>query len=60
MLKNFLKYSGIWAGVVINPYHWQFKIKTKPDGILEDDVISFFAIYLGPFWIRMILDDGGW
>lgn len=59
-LKNLVKYSGIWAGFVLNPYHWQFKIKTGSDGILEDDVIFGLSVYFGPVWIRVVLDDGSW
>jgi hypothetical protein len=59
-LKNLIKYSGLWFGLVINPHHWQFKIKTGSDGILEDDVIFGLSIYLGPVWGRLVVDDGSW
>lgn len=59
-LKTYLKYSGIWMGVVFNPYHWQFKIKTGSDGILEDDVIFGISVYVGPLWFRLVIDDGNW
>lgn len=60
MLKNCLKYSGIWLGFVLNPYHWQLKIKTGSESILDDDVIFGLSIYFGPVWIRMVIDDGSW
>jgi hypothetical protein len=60
MLKNYLKYSGLWAGLVVNPYQWQFKIKTGSESILDDDVIFGLSIYFGPVWIRVIVDDGSW
>jgi len=52
MSENYLKYSGIWAGFVLNPYHWEFKIKA------ENDVIFSLAIYFGPVWIRVVIDGG--
>lgn len=60
MLKNYLKYSGLWTGLVLNPYHWQLKIKTGSESILDDDVIFGLSIYFGPVWIRMVIDDGSW
>ena len=60
MSKSYLKNSGLWAGFVLNPYHWQFKIKTKTEGILEDDVLFLLAIYVGPVWAKVIIDDGSW
>lgn len=60
MLKNFLKHSGLWAGFVLNPYHWQFKIKTGSEGLLEDEPLYGLAIYLGPIWVRGVIDDGAW
>lgn len=60
MLKNLIKYSGLWMGFVLNPYHWEFKITNGSDGILEDDVIFGLAIHCGPIWIRVVIDDGTW
>ena len=60
MLKNLLKHSGLWFGLVLNPYHWQLKVKTGSEGLLEDDVIFGLAIYLGPVWGRLVIDDGSW
>jgi hypothetical protein len=59
-LKTYLKYSGIWMGIVLNPYHWEFKIKTGSESILEDDVIFGFSIHGGPVWFRLVIDDGTW
>lgn len=59
-LKTYLKYSGFWMGVVFNPYHWQFKVRTGSEGILEDDVIFGLSVYAGPVWFRLVIDDGAW
>jgi hypothetical protein len=60
MLKNLLKYiktSGIWTGFVLNPYHWQFVIKSEGVGELAPSLFGKF-ISIGPVWIRVIVDDG--
>ena len=60
MLKNYLKYSGLWAGFVLNPYHWNFKLEFKPYNMDEISYIFFFELYIGPVWLRAIVDDGSW
>jgi hypothetical protein len=59
MLKNYLKFSGMWMGFVLNPYHWEFKIqRIKPD---ESNPKNYgFMISVGPFWVRGVIDDGTW
>ena len=62
MLKNlnkFLEYSGVWLGVVLNPYHWKFRISTQSDSDV-DDWVFYFEVYFGPVWLRVIIDDGRW
>lgn len=57
MLKNYLKHSGIWAGVAFNPYHWQFVSRREGIGELSPKVCGRF-ISFGPVWIRVVIDDG--
>ena len=57
MLKNFLKYSGLWFGFVVNPYHWQFVNKREGVGELAPSVLGRF-ISVGPLWVRLVIDDG--
>lgn len=57
-VTDFLKYSGIWFGLVINPYHWRFSIEKPCDSL--DQALDGFAIYVGPVWMRVIIDDGSW
>jgi len=56
---NYLKYSGIWIGFVLNPYHWEFKLQTEGPTDLDPNM-HFAFLTLGPFWIRIVVDDGGW
>jgi hypothetical protein len=58
-LKNYLKHSGLWAGFVLNPYHWNFKMEVDPPQLI-DTYLFHFELYLGLFWIRMVIDDGNW
>jgi hypothetical protein len=59
MLKNYLKHSGLWFGLVVNPYHWEFKItKTRPTD-LDPSLYTLF-ISFGPVWIRGVIDNGSW
>lgn len=51
---NWLKYSGIWVGFVLNPYHWKFSWD-KTDAPCFDN-----CVYVGPVWIRVIVDNGQW
>ncbi len=52
-----LKYSGLWAGVAINPFHWRFEWVRNTD---HNDLVFENVVYFGPMWIRVIIDDGRW
>jgi len=58
-LINYLKYSGIWIGFIVNPYHWRFGwvrgTKEWPDEYMFEN-----CVYIGPLYIRVIIDDGSW
>lgn len=59
-LKNFrkyTKYSGVWIGFVLNPYHWEFANRSDGIGELAAKVCSRF-ISIGPVWVRLVIDDG--
>ena len=59
ILINYIKYSGIWAGVAINPFHWQFKLEFLQPDELNPDMTGFY-ISVGPVWVRLIIDNGSW
>jgi hypothetical protein len=58
-LSKYLQYSGIWAGVAINPYHWDFRFQQLHPDDLNPNMRGFF-VSLGPVWVRLVLDDGSW
>ena len=59
LLKDYLKYSGVWIGIVLNPFHWRFKVVKGSEGIFDDSIYEI-SVYVGPFWIRVVIDDGSW
>ena len=59
MLKNYLKHSGIWIGVVVNPMHWEIRFVTIQPDDLNPKAHGFF-LSLGPLWARVVIDDGEW
>jgi hypothetical protein len=55
MLKislNTLKYSGFWAGFVLNPYHWEFKFEKNTE------IGKTFLLNIGPVWVRLAINNG--
>jgi hypothetical protein len=56
-ILKYLKYSGIWIGIVVNPIHWRFSLTNE--SILENYIFDN-CVYFGPVWIRVIIDDGRW
>lgn len=57
-LLSYLRYSGLWVGLVVNPCHWQWGIKGSPTA--WEDYCFDNAVHVGPVWIRLIIDDGRW
>jgi hypothetical protein len=56
---KWLKHSGIWIGLVINPYHWQLRFLLSGPTELDPAMRSVY-LHLGPIWIKAVLDDGSW
>jgi hypothetical protein len=59
MLKNYLKYSGLWVGFIFNPYHWEIKFTLTGPTELDPAMHTMFIAF-GPFWIRGVIDNGNW
>jgi hypothetical protein len=58
-LNNYLRYSGIWSGLVINPFHWDFRYQFLHPDDLNPNMRGVY-ISFGPIWIRVVIDDGTW
>lgn len=56
---KYLRYSGVWIGLILNPFHWRIawdkEIKQWPDDRMFEN-----CVYVGPIYIRVIIDDGSW
>lgn len=65
MLKNlnkffqYVKYSGIWIGFVMNPFHWKFYIEKYHPDELNPNMYGI-NFNFGLIWIRFIIDNGSW
>jgi hypothetical protein len=59
ILVNYIKYSGIWIGFVINPFHWELSFETVQPDNLNPKAHGIF-LRIGPFWIKGVIDDGSW
>ena len=59
-ILNYFKYSGVWVGFVLNPFHWQFGHKTNLNEFPACDYLFENCVHFGPIWIRVIIDDGSW
>ena len=61
---NWLKYSGVWIGFVLNPYQWEPDIKFTGRNEYDEGSnawgLMFFELNLGLIWIRIVIDDGRW
>jgi hypothetical protein len=44
---NYLKYSGVWIGLIVNPFHWRLawdkETKEWPDNRMFEN-----CVYVGP------------
>ena len=59
ILSKYVKYSGVWVGLVINPYQWDVRFEFLHPDELNPNMRGFFVSF-GPVWLRAILDDGSW
>lgn len=55
---NYLRYSGVWIGFILNPFHWRIAW-AKGNGEWPEYLFEN-CLYIGPVYIRVIIDDGSW
>lgn len=58
-LLNYVKYSGLWFGVVVNPFHWELRFDFLHPDELNPAMRGIF-VSVGPVWVRGIIDNGTW
>ena len=56
---NYLRYSGVWIGFILNPLHWQIAW-ARGSREWPNDYLFENCLYIGPIYIRVIIDDGRW
>jgi hypothetical protein len=49
----------MWIGFVVNPFHWEVRFTTIQPDDLNPKAHGFY-LSLGPFWARVVIDDGEW
>jgi hypothetical protein len=59
ILSKYIRYSGIWFGLVINPFHWTFVSEFLHPDELNPNMVGIY-ISIGPVWVRVVIDDGSW
>lgn len=58
-LIDYLKYSGIWINIVVNPFHWKLDLSLLHPDDLNPKMLGLY-ISIGPINVRAVLDDGSW
>lgn len=58
-LAKYAEYSGLWMGVALNPWHWQWGLHDC-SGHWQQQLQFKFSCHLGPLWLRVIVDHGRW
>jgi hypothetical protein len=57
-MMKWLRYSGVWITLIVNPFHWDFRgeiIKDEELSRIDTLELQFLCIN-----IRVIIDDGKW
>jgi len=62
MVKNFinwLKYSGVWCTIILNPFHWSFSWEVVKQDPLNPKMTQL-DFKLGPVRLLIVFDNGEW
>lgn len=54
---NWLRYSGIWLTLVLNPFHWQLRWFERDEQLPGTTEYSSQFLMLS---IRIVVDNGDW
>lgn len=58
-IYNWIRYSGVWVTLIVNPLHWRFNWEViKPDDLNP----SMYQLDFQLFFLRVLIvfDDGSW
>lgn len=56
---NWLKYSGVWISLALNPYHWRIKFEYNGPNDMDPAMHAVYAT-VGPLTVRIVIDDGSY
>jgi hypothetical protein len=59
ILSKYIRYSGIWISLALNPFHWRVSFEFMHPDELNPNMRGVF-ISLLPISLRIIVDDGSW
>jgi hypothetical protein len=58
---DWLRYSGIWLTLVVNPFHWQFQwFRNEHPWVCPAPNRSEYTAQFLFLSIRLTVDDGAW
>lgn len=56
---KWLRYSGIWVSLAINPLHWRIACEVSGPTDMDPAMYSGY-VSMGPLTIRIVIDDGSY
>ncbi len=57
---RYLKYSGIWVTLVLNPFHWQFACYQNKDNEFPGPNRFSGTLQVAFLTVRLVIDNGDW
>ena len=56
---KWLKYSGVWVSLALNPLHWRINFEVHNSSEM-DPAMTMIIGTVGPLTIRIVIDDGSY
>lgn len=56
---NWLKYSGVFITLILNPFHWRLGFEMGRDEIMGPKS-HYLKVSILPLSVNVIIDDGQW
>jgi hypothetical protein len=57
---DWLRYSGMWITLVVNPLHWRFSFSFKSDDVYLSPNLKEISTQLAFLSLRLVIDNGDW
>jgi hypothetical protein len=59
MIK-WLRYSGVWVTLILNPFHWGLGFYKDKEEVLSAPNMLSYRLQIIFVTIRLVVDDGSW